>query len=89
VSDEAGALAALHNGPQFDFAVLDLVLSDVTKTGLAVAEVLEAQKIPFVFLTGMPGEDRHKRKFPKAPVLAKPYQAPLLLEAVLRTLASR
>jgi CheY-like chemotaxis protein len=89
VSDEAGALAALHNGSQFDFAVLDLVLSDVTKTSLAVAEVLEAQKIPFVFLTGMPGDDRHTRKFPKASILGKLYQAPLLLETVLRTLAAR
>lgn len=89
VSDEAGALEALHNGPQFDFAVLDLVLNDGMKTSLAVAEVLETQKIPFVFLTGMPGEDRHTKKFPKASVLAKPYQPPLLLETVLRALALR
>jgi two-component system, response regulator PdtaR len=89
VSDEAGALEALHSGSQFDFAVLDLVLSDGMKTSLAVAEVLETQKIPFVFLTGMPGEDRHTKKFPKASVLAKPYQPPLLLETVLRALALR
>jgi hypothetical protein len=37
----------------------------------------------------MPGEDRHIKKFPTAPVLEKPYQAPLLMETVLRILGSR
>jgi CheY-like chemotaxis protein len=86
VADAASALAALRGEPRFDIAILDILLRDVTETSLAVATVLDAQKIPFVFLTGMPGDDVHTKKFPKAPVLEKPYQAPLLLETMLRAL---
>jgi CheY-like chemotaxis protein len=89
VSDEAGALKALQDGSRFNLAILDILLRDATKTSLAVVEVLAAQKIPFVFLTGMRGDDIHTRKFPTAPILEKPYQAPLLLETVLRALTSR
>ncbi|HZL39526.1 MAG TPA: response regulator [Pseudolabrys sp.] len=83
------AMAAIRNGPRFDLAVLDVVLSGVTRTSVTVAAALIAQNTPFVFLTGMRGEDVHTREFPKAPVVDKPYQPPLLLDAVLRALASR
>jgi CheY-like chemotaxis protein len=86
VSDEAGALQALQGELRFDIAILDILLRDATKTSLAVAAVLAAQKTPFIFLTGMQGEDIHTRKFPTVPVLEKPYQAPFLLETVLRVL---
>lgn len=83
------AMAAIRGGPRFDFAVLDVVLSGATRTSVMVAATLTAQKTPFVFLTGMRGEDVHTREFPKAPVVDKPYQPPLLLDAVLRALSSR
>lgn len=83
------AMAAIHNGPRFDLAVLDIVLSGATRTSVTVAAALIAQNTPFVFLTGMRGEDVHTREFPKTPVVDKPYQPPLLLDAVLRALASR
>ncbi len=83
------AIAAIRNGPRFDLAVLDVVLSGATRTSVMVAAALIAQNTPFVFLTGMRGEDVHTREFPKAPVVDKPYQPPLLLDAVLRALASR
>jgi|SRR6185437_480040 CheY-like chemotaxis protein len=89
VSEAADALAAIRNGPRFDLAVLDVVLSGAMRTSVMVAAALAAQKTPFVFLTGMRGEDVHTRQFPKAPVLEKPYQPLLLLDAALRALAAR
>jgi CheY-like chemotaxis protein len=83
------AMAAIRGGPRFDLAVLDVVLSGATRTSTMVAAALALQKTPFVFLTGMRGEDIHTREFPRAPVLDKPYQPPSLLDAVLRALASQ
>ena len=81
------ALAALSAGPKFDVAVLDVKLSDTIGTSVTVAATLAAQSTPFVFLTGMRADSEHIRKFPNAPVVDKPYQAPLLMEALLRALA--
>jgi CheY-like chemotaxis protein len=82
------AMTAIRNGPRFDLAILDVLLSGTTRTSVTVAAALVALATPFVFLTGMHGEDVHTREFPKAPVLHKPYQPPLLLDAVLRALAA-
>jgi CheY-like chemotaxis protein len=83
------ALAALYGGPRFDIAVLDVVLRGETHNSLRVVAALAAQKTPFVFLTGMRCVDVHAAAFPKAPIVEKPYQPPLLIDAVLRALASR
>jgi CheY-like chemotaxis protein len=83
------ALAALASSVAFDFAVLDVILSGATRTSLTVAAALAERNTPFIFLTGMRGEDVHTRKFPKAPVLEKPYEASLLLSAVLRALTAQ
>jgi len=83
------ALAAIRGGPRFDVAVLDVVLSGATRTSVLVAAALTAQNTPFVFLTGMRGEDVHTREFPKAPVVDKPYRPPLLLDAVRQALSAR
>ena len=53
----------------------------------AVAALLAAKGTPFVFLTGMRVDDVHAKKFPKAPVIEKPYDAAALLDAVRRALA--
>jgi FixJ family two-component response regulator len=53
-----------------------------------VAAALAAQKIPFVFLTGVGGKDVHTRRFPNTRAAEKPYQTPVLIEAVSRAAAS-
>ena len=88
-SDAAEALAALNDGARFDVAVLDVLLRGPIHTGLSVAAALQLQNTPFVFLTGMRGADLRASEFPAAPVVEKPYQPPLLIEAVVRALAAR
>jgi two-component system, response regulator PdtaR len=89
VSNVADALTALRNAPKIDLAVLDVKLNDMPRTSLAVAAALAEQNTPFIFLTGMQGDDVHTSKFPNAPVVEKPYQTPVLMDAVLRALGSR
>ena len=80
------AIAALQGETKFDFAVLDVKINGGTGNGLAVAAVLTHQRVPFVFLTGMSAEDGVTARFPNAPVVEKPYQAPILLDAITRAL---
>jgi two-component system, response regulator PdtaR len=82
------ALAALRSGPRFDIAVLDIVLGGAANNSLRIVAALTAQKTPFVFLTGMRGIDVHNAAYPKAPLVEKPYQPPLLIDAVLRAMAT-
>jgi CheY-like chemotaxis protein len=83
------ALAAIRGGARFDVAVLDVVLRGATRTSLSVAAALQLQKTPFVFLTGMRGAELEAKEFPKAPLVEKPYQPPLLVDAIMRALAAR
>jgi CheY-like chemotaxis protein len=89
VNSAEDALAALRDGAQFDLAVLDVQLGHKTHTGLLVATELAKQTKPFVFLTGLQYRDVHTTHFPDIPVVEKPYQASLLIEAVLRALQMR
>ncbi len=89
VADADAAFAALNAGPPFDLAVLDLKLSGATRTSVTVAAALAERGTPFVFLTGMRARTSTLQQFPHAPVVEKPYQAPLLLDAVLRALGVR
>ncbi len=85
----ADALAALRDAPHFDFAVLDVMLNGASDS-LALAAMLSQQRTPFIFLTGMRTKDvQHVARFPNAPLVEKPYQAGLLLEAIARVLAAR
>lgn len=86
VSNADDALAALRDHAAFDVAVLDFKLSDPRATSLSVAAVLAERNIPFVFLTGLRDDDERLRDFAQAQILEKPYQSPLLLDAVLRAL---
>ena len=88
VADADAALAALNSGPPFDLAVLDLKLSGSTRTSETVAAALTERGMPFVFLTGM-REGEQLKQFPNVPVVEKPYQAPRVLDAVLRALGAR
>jgi CheY-like chemotaxis protein len=87
-ANAADALAALQAGVKIDLAILDIKLSGASRTSLSVAATLTAQGIPFVFLTAM-REDAEMRKFPKAPVVPKPYEAALLLDAIIRAFGTR
>lgn len=76
----AGALALIDKQPP-DFALLDVAL--VREKSFAVAERLDALKIPFVFITGYGSEARLPAAFAKTPLLPKPCSSDTL-EAALR-----
>jgi CheY-like chemotaxis protein len=76
----AGALDLIADRPP-DFALLDVGL--VREKSFAIAERLEALKIPFVFITGYGSEVRLPAAFSKKPLLPKPCPSDAL-EAALR-----
>jgi CheY-like chemotaxis protein len=76
----AAALAAIA-ARQPDFALLDVALA--REKSFAVAEQLEALKIPFVFVTGYGGDASVPAAFADRPRLGKPCTADEL-QAVLR-----
>ncbi|MEI9803341.1 MAG: response regulator [Pseudolabrys sp.] len=80
------ALALLRTDLKFDLAVLDVKLSGATRDSGSVAAFLSDKGIPFVFLTGMHRQDGRIRQYPNAPVVEKPYEAPLLIDAIMRAL---
>jgi len=81
------ALAALQNEPPFAVAVLDISVG--SDDSMAVPAELKRRGIPFVFLTGMGGDDPRARRYPEAPVVDKPYRAETLLKALLHVLGKR
>jgi CheY-like chemotaxis protein len=89
VSSAEAALAALQSEPPFALAVLDILLNPHGESSAAVAQALTKAGTPFVLLTGASDADSRSRQFSAAPVVEKPYQVPLLLEALRRALASR
>ena len=88
VGNAEAALKAIDAGVKFDLAVLDFKLSGGATDCLNIAAALTAQGTPFVFLTGM-REDPDLGQYPNAPIVEKPYEAPLLLDAVLRAFGLR
>jgi CheY-like chemotaxis protein len=64
-----------------DFALLDVSL--ISENSLAVAERLEALKIPFVFVTGYASDVSLPAAFANRPRLPKPFSTEAL-EAVLK-----
>jgi CheY-like chemotaxis protein len=65
-----------------DFVLLDVGL--IREKSFAVAEQLERQKIPFVFVTGYSGPASRPAAFAHHPVLRKPYLREHLLETLRR-----
>jgi CheY-like chemotaxis protein len=65
-----------------DFALLDVGL--VREKSFAIAERLDALKIPFAFVTGYGADIKLPEVFADRPRLAKPYSTPAL-QAALRT----
>ncbi len=82
------AIALLRAEPSFDVAVLDVKLSGPDRNSLGVASLLAENGTPFIFLTGMRVDDVHAKQFPQAPVIEKPYDTAVLLDAVRRALAN-
>ena len=80
------ALQILSESGAIDAAVLDLKL-DKDST-LPIAERLQAMGIPFVFLTGSP-ESAQTRGFPRAPVVAKPFDSAMLIAGLSLALTRR
>lgn len=90
VASGGEALALIGGGAQrFDLAVLDVKLGSDVRTSLSVAAALAAAGTPFVFLTGMRGDGAHTTRFPHAPLVEKPYDGILLMDAVRQALATR
>ena len=65
-----------------DFALLDVGL--VREKSFAVAERLDALKIPFVFVTGYGGHRGFPAAFADKPTLPKPYSSAALYAALKR-----
>jgi DNA-binding response OmpR family regulator len=81
----AGNLAdalALRNEAPFAVAVIDLGGDD----SMTISTALQERSVPFVFLTGLSGDDPRARRHPQAPVVDKPFQAGGLLAASGRAL---
>jgi CheY-like chemotaxis protein len=76
----AGALAMIANRAP-DFALLDIGL--VREKSFAIAERLDALKIPFAFVTGYGTDVRLPAAFASKPRLPKPYSGEAL-EALLK-----
>ena len=79
------AFEAVHS-TMFDVAVLDLRLG--RDSSLPIAELLRARGTPFVFLTGARSDAAEIAAF-AAPVIEKPFLAPLLLAALRQALEVR
>ena len=77
----AKALELIERRPP-DFALLDVGL--IRENSFAVAERLEALKIPFAFVTGYGSDARLPAAFADKPRLAKPYSTDAL-QALLST----
>jgi CheY-like chemotaxis protein len=81
----AGALALIDKQAP-DFALLDVAL--VREKSFAIAERLEALKIPFVFITGYGADVRLPPAFANKPLLPKPCPSDAL-EAAMRQWSRR
>jgi CheY-like chemotaxis protein len=77
----AKALALIDQQPP-DFALLDVSL--IREKSFAVAERLEALKIPYAFVTGYGPDARLPAAFTNKPRLPKPYSTDALLVLLRR-----
>ena len=76
---EALRIAESHN---LRLAVLDVNLG--AENSLPVAQVLAAQGVPFLLASGYAGEGDQLSRFPKAPVISKPFTVETLSKALAR-----
>lgn len=86
LADADSALQALRDGTKFDFAVLDVYLGGATRTSFSVAAALAMQRTPFVFLTGTRRDTTVASGYADVPMIEKPYQQKLIIEAIRNVL---
>lgn len=89
LSSGADALEALTNGSRFDLAVLDFKLGNTDIGSKAVAALLSEHGIPFIVLSGARPDEINTGPFSTVPVVEKPYQAPILIEALHTVLMAK
>jgi CheY-like chemotaxis protein len=89
VSSVGHALEAMNKGSKFDLAVLDFKLDNTDVSSLAVAVLLSERGTPFIFLSGARPDEIRAGSFAHVPVVEKPYQAAILIEAVRLVLAGK
>jgi CheY-like chemotaxis protein len=82
----AKALALIEERPP-EFALLDVSL--IREKSFAVAERLQALKIPFAFVTGYGADARLPAAFANQPRLSKPYSTEALRALLSRRSAER
>ena len=80
-------VAALEHGDHVDLAILDFKLGAGDVDSLSVAAVLHERGIPFMFVTGMRRRDLRAHQYLNAPVVEKPYEIAVLLDAVRRAIS--
>ncbi len=80
------AIGLIKSDGPFDAAVLDLKLD--RETSVAVAELLHANRVPFVFLTGAAGDASPVGQFANAPVVGKPFDSETLFSALKRAMTA-
>jgi CheY-like chemotaxis protein len=85
IGDAGPAMDALRGGARFDIAVLDIKLTGPGDS-MALAALLTERRIPFIFLTGMRADSADAQRYPNAPVVEKPFQLELLVEALRQAL---
>jgi DNA-binding NtrC family response regulator len=78
------ALALIKTEGPFDAAVLDHKLD--RETSAPIAERLQADGVPFVFLTGA-GDAETVTHFKNAPVVGKPFDSEALFSALKRAMS--
>jgi CheY-like chemotaxis protein len=78
------ALALIKTSGSFDAAVLDHKLE--RETSAAIAERLQADGVPFVFLTGA-GDAATITHFKNAPVVGKPFDSEVLFSALKKAMS--
>ena len=81
------ALAIIKSDGPFDAAVLDHKLE--RETSAAIAERLQADGVPFVFLTGAAGDAAGVAQFKNAPVVGKPFDSEALFSALKQAMKVR
>jgi CheY-like chemotaxis protein len=81
------ALGLIKSDGPFDAAVLDLKLD--RETSVTIAERLQAQNVPFVFLTGAAGDASVVAQFRNAPVIGKPFDSETLFSALKKAMDGR
>ncbi len=89
LADADSALRALSDGAKFDVAVLDVHLGGASRTSFLVAAALTARQTPFMFLTGMRRDTPVASGYAQVPVLEKPYQQAVVLDAIRSLLVAK